>query len=135
MDALFFLCGREQALGVSASDDLPAEPVAEALQLDDPSPLLNLAEALGAESAIRPLRDATCRSFPVWDLGDEVAAHIAALDDDEIDAAAERWHAKGATCLDADLYELSSCLGDLRDALHSRGAGERLFVLLEERAW
>ena len=135
MDALFFLSRHEQALGVAASDDLPAEPVADALQLDDPSALLGLADVLGVERGIRPLRDATCRSFPVWDLGDEITARIAALDDAEIDAAAERWHASGATHLDADLYELASCLGDLREAVHGGYEGERLFVLLEERAW
>jgi len=135
MDALFFLTRREDALGVASSDDLPSEPVADALRLDDPSPLRGLATAVGVEARIRPLRDATCRSFPVWELGLEVARRIAGLADDAIDEAAVRWLKQAEASLDADLYELSSCLSDLRDAIRAGGDAESLFVLLEERAW
>ena len=135
MEALFFLTRRELALGVCASDDLPSEPVADALRIEDPSPLVGLADALQARGSVRPLRDATCRSFPVWDLGPELTRCIAALDDAEVDAAAERWQKRDETSLDADLYELASCLGDLRDAIRAGQEGETLFVLLEERAW
>jgi len=132
---LFFLTRREDALGVASSDDLPSEPVADALRLADPSPLSGLVDAVGAETRIRPLRDATCRSFPVWELGHEVARRIAGLEDAAIDAAAERWLKHAETSLDADLYELASCLTELRDAIRAGGDSESLFVLLEERAW
>ena len=135
MDALFFLTRSEDALGVASSDDLPTEPVADALRLEDPSPLLGLARVLGVEARVRPLRDATCRSFPVWQMGSELSHRIAGLDDAEIDAAAERWQVHSETSLDADLYELTGCLADLRNALRGGDTGERLFVLLEERAW
>jgi len=120
---------------VASSDDLPSEPVADALHLDDPSPLLGIAHALGVAAKIHPLRDATCRSFPVWQLGREVTRCLAELDDEEIDDAAERWRKHSETSLDADLYQLAGCLADLRNAVRNSDSGERLFVLLEERAW
>jgi len=135
VDALFFLTRSEAALGVASSDDLPSEPVADALHLEDPSPLLGLAGVLGVEAKIRPLRDATCRSFPVWRLGPEITQCIAGLDDAGIDAAAERWLEHSRASLDADLYELARCLADLQSAIRSGDAAEKLFVLLEERAW
>jgi hypothetical protein len=135
VDALFFLTRSEAALGVASSDDLPSEPVADALHLEDPSPLLGLASVLGVEAKIRPLRDATCRSFPVWQLGREITQCIAELDAPEIDAAAERWLELSEASLDADLFELAGCLTDLQSAIRGGDAGERLFVLLEERAW
>ena len=136
MDALFFLTRREDALNVASSDDLPWEPVTDALSLEDPSPLVGLAEVLGVEPRVRPLRDATCRSFPVWDLGSEITRRIAGLDDTEIEDAAERWQKRNGPALDADLYELAGCLGELRESIRAAGdEGETLFVLLEERAW
>lgn len=135
MDALFFLARREAAVGVASSHDLPSEPAADALRLENPSALAGLAGVLGVEKRIRPLRDATCRSFPVWDLGAELTARIGALDDAQLDAAAERWHKNDATCLDADWSELADCLGDLRAAIRAREWGTTLFALLEERAW
>jgi hypothetical protein len=135
VDALFFLTRSEAALGVASSDDLPSEPVADALHLKDPSPLLGLASVLGVEAKIRPLRDATCRSFPVWQLGREITQCIAGLDAPEIDAAAERWLEHSEASLDADLFELAGCLTDLQSAIRGGDAGERIFVLLEERAW
>jgi hypothetical protein len=135
MDALFFLTRRDDALGVASSDDLPCEPVADPLRLEDPSPLAGLAEVLGADARIRPLRDATCRSFPVWELGAELTRRIAALGDDGIDDVAERWRKHSGGSLDADLYEVATCLVDLRNAARPAEAGETLFALLEERAW
>jgi hypothetical protein len=135
VDALFFQTRPEDAFGVASSDDLPTEPVADALRLEDSAPLLVLAQTLGVEAKIRPLRDATCRSFPVWQLSHELTQRIARLDDEEIDAAAERWRKHSEAGLDADLYELARCLADLRSAVRSGAEGERLFVLLEERAW
>lgn len=135
MDALFFLTVRDEALGVASSDDLPCEPVTDALRVEDPSPLSALAEVLGAEARIRPLRDATCRSFPVWALGREFTRRVAQLDDEGIDEIAERWRKHAGASLDADLYETATCLADLRNAARSGEANEALFVLLEERAW
>lgn len=135
MDALFFLTRRDEALGVTSSDDLPSEPVADALRLEDPSPLTGLADLLDTSSRARPLRDATCRSFPVWELGLELTRRIASLDDEEIDDLAERWQKNAETSLDADLYEIAGCLGDLREAILRGSEAESLFVLLEERAW
>lgn len=135
MDALFFWARREDALGVASSDDLPVEPAADALRFDGSSPIAVLGEVLGVGSHARPLRDATCRSFPVWELDAALLQRIEALDDSEIDGAAEAWHAHEGSRLDADLYELACCLRDLREAIHTGDAGEALFVLLEERAW
>lgn len=135
VDALFFLTRREDALGVASSDDLPSEPVTDALALADPSPLVALANALGAAARLQPLRDATCRSFPVWDLGPELTRRLAELDDAGVDLASEAWLEHASASLDADAYELACCLGDLRDAVRAGSGGESLFVLLEERAW
>jgi len=120
---------------VASSDDLPSEPVADALRLEDPSPLLGLAHAFGVDGEIRPLRDASCRSFPVWQLGCAITASIAGLEDAEIDAAALRWREHSEASLDADLYELAGLLADLRAAIRNGDSGERIFVLLEERAF
>jgi hypothetical protein len=135
MDALFFLARHDDALGVTSSEDLPSEPVSEALRLEDPSALAGLAEVLGVQHEVQPLQDATCRSFPVWDLGAAITARIAELDDTEIDDAAETWLKHNETSLDSQPYELACFLGDLREAIHSGYEGEILFVLLEERAW
>ncbi|MEE2674526.1 MAG: hypothetical protein VX466_12070 [Myxococcota bacterium] len=135
MDALFFLARREDALNVASSDDLPSEPVADALRIEGPAPLVGLGEILEVERRARPLRDATCRSFPVWDVGSGITQHIAGLDDDGVDDAAERWWKRHAKSLDADLFQIACCLSDLRDAIREGDPGETLFVLLEERAW
>jgi hypothetical protein len=139
VEAVFFVGGSVDALAVASSDDLDlalhVPLAAETLTLTDPSPLVGLGEILGADRRVGPLRDATCRSFPVWDLGSEIAQRLAALDDAMIDLVAARWHAKHASSLDADLYELSTCLADLRDAIRRADAGHRVFVLLEERAF
>jgi hypothetical protein len=134
MDAVFFLASRRAAPRVTSSHDLSAEPAADALQLEDPSPLTGLARVLGVEGRVARLRDATCRSFPVWDLGAEVTRRIGALDDSALDDAAEHWHAGNAASLDADPYDLALCLGELRDAIRASDGVETLFALLEERA-
>lgn len=136
MEAVFFVSRSDDALRVTSSRDLSAEAAADPLRIEEPSPLAGLARVLGARHTPRPLRDATCRSFPVWDLGADLARRIAALDDAEIDDAAERWQKHDETSLDADCWELACCLGDLREALRQRAApDERLFALLEERPW
>ena len=135
MDAIFFSCLKAAAIGVGSSDDLPCDPATEPLRLSDLSPLVSLAHLLGVEDPPRPLRDATCRSFPVWTLGSELASQIRSLDDGAIDALAESWQKQSGSSLDADLFELCTCLADLRRALRGCDDGESLFVLLEERAW
>ena len=135
MDAIFFLCPRSDAASVTCSRDLPVDPAADPIRLEEPSPLAGLARVLGASPRVRPLRDATCRSFPVWELGDEVSSRIAALDDTELDDVAERWQKHDETALDADLYELANCLGDLRRAVREAGPDDALFAVLEERPW
>ena len=135
MDALFFLARGGDALGVTSSHDLPVDPAAAPLRLEDPSPLAGLAHVLDIERRARPLRDATCQSFPVWELGRDLTRRIAALGDAEIEDVAERWLKHDETSLDADLFELTTCLADLREAIRAAERGESLFVLLEERAW
>lgn len=135
MDALFFLTRREHALGVASCDDLPTEPVTDALALADPSAISALAAALGSTARLKPLRDATCRSFPVWELGPYLTGRIAAIDAAGIDTVSEAWRKQAGSGLDADAYELACCLTDLRAAVRAGSEGELLFVLLEERAW
>ena len=143
MDAVFFIAERADACRVGSSSELLSDPVGDPLRLADPMPLVGLAEALGVEHRVRPLRDATCRSFPVWDLGREIPIRLAVLDETEIDETAEQWHKSYPASFDADLYELTTCLTDLREAScevlrNAMGEGnsaEALFVLLEERAF
>jgi len=135
VDALFFMAHPDAAAGVSSSHDLPTDPIAEPLRVETPSPVVALAEALGPGGRAGPLRDATCRSFPAWRFDAEIRRRVAALDDEAIDAIAERWMKLAGPDLDADLFELATCLGDLRDAVRSADPAERLFVLLAERAF
>ncbi len=135
MDAWFFLARPEAARDVSSSHDLPVAAAAEPLRIEDPSPLAGLANLLGASGRARPLRDATCRSFPVWQMGAELSQRIAALGDAEIDDTAERWQKHDETSLDADSFELAMCLADLREAIRNGDPEDVLFVLLEERPW
>jgi hypothetical protein len=135
MEALFFSSLPDEATGVTSSHDLPGDLIAEALRIEDPSPLAGLARLLGVDRPPRPLRDATCRSFPVWALGPDLSTRLGSLGDDEIDDLAERWQKHDESSLDADLYELAGCLADLREAVRRLEPAESVFVLLEERAW
>ncbi len=76
MDAVFFLAPRDRAVGVTSSRDLPVDPVAEPLRIEDPSPILGLAGVMGIREPVAPLRDATCRSFPVWEFGPLLSARV-----------------------------------------------------------
>ena len=141
MEAIFFIARTEEALGLRSSHDLPVEPAAEPLPLESPDLIVLLASLLlpGAR-AVRPLRDATCQSFPVWDFEPALSDRIAALPDDEIERLAERVSReleKQAPGCDRGELEmlLEPCLQDLRQALRERGPHQRLFVLLEEKAW
>ena len=81
------------------------------------------------------IRDATCRSFPVWALGAEATRALGDLVGERADDVAARWHEAHGARLDADPYELACCLGELQSAIAGATSGDGLFVLLEERAW
>ena len=154
MEAVFFRVTREQAATVRSADDLEDDPSAEPLRVGSPGAFVVLAEILcgPGRRSLEQLRDATCQSFPVWSLSEEVVDALGALADHELDGVAETWLAKaGGDELDADLYELSTFLTDLRTALgtdtqnalgnepeNASGADskgkEQLFVLFEEKA-
>jgi len=116
------------------------EPAAESLRFSSPAALLALARALssGTTPGVEPLRDATCQSFPVWSFDAAPSCALGDASDASLEAIAEQWHqalvGEDAADLDVDLYELSTCLTDLREALRRATASERLFVLLEEKA-
>jgi hypothetical protein len=138
LEATFFVARREDATGVACVDDLPVDPAGDSLRIGSLAwiralpPLLGL----GEETALQPLRDATCQSFPVFGLSREVGTRLAALTDDGLDDVAARWRAaEGGPDLDADLHELCELLVGLREALRDRAEGdEGLYVLLEEKA-
>lgn len=138
MEATFFTCPRSDAVGVNAIDDLPCEPAGEPVRIESTQVLSALARSLCGKDArpVAPLRDATCRSFPVFEFDSGVARALAALSEARIDEVAEAWLAdeswRGA---DIDLYETASLLGEIRQALReSESADASLFVLLEEKA-
>ena len=134
MEIVFFVSRPDEALGVTSSDDLPGEIAADPMESEGPAGLTSLARALGvlpAERAARPLRDATCRSFPVWQLDDRVSLRLAALDEVTLDECAMKWSPNA----DSDLHERACCLSDLQSALHESADDERLFALFEERAF
>ena len=138
MEATFFTCLRQDAVGVSAIDDLPCDPAGEPVRIESAGVLSALARALCGDGASRvePLRDATCRSFPVFEFASGVAQALAGLDEARIDEVAESWLAD-ASCrgADIDLHETACLLTEIRDALRDSEAPEaRLFVLLEEKA-
>jgi len=122
----------EEARRVESSDDLPGDLAAEPIAIDGPAALLDLGAALGVGDGrgVERLRDATCRSYPVWALSRPLCSRLESLGDDEIDDPAAAWHTRE----DADLFERASCLRELRDALRARDEDERCYALLEERA-
>jgi hypothetical protein len=132
MELVFFVARPEDALGVCSSHDLPGDMAGDPVLADGPGALQGLAEALteGPGPAFSPLRDTTCRSYPVWSLSKPLCSRLEALDEMEIDEVVGRWHPHP----DADGFDRASCLSALRDALLDRGRDEALFVLLEERA-
>ena len=138
MEAIFFACTRDDAVGVRAVDDLPCDPAGESVRIESPGIITALARALCGDDAkkVEPLRDATCQSFPVFEFASNVTRRLATLPDNQIDEVAERWFAdeswQGA---DIDLYEISCLLSDVRQALQDPStSGAGLFVLLEEKA-
>lgn len=139
MEAIFFTGTRDRATRVRSGDDLDDEPVAEPLRVESPGAVAVLAVVVcGKDSgSLEQLRDATCQSFPVWSLSAPFAEALSTLSEDAVDSVAEAWLVKaGSAELDADLYELTTCLIDLRQALSKCGdRGEQLFVLFEEKAF
>ncbi len=140
LDATFFSTEPDRALGVFAYDDLPVDPAGDPLRVPSPACVLALVELLGGDRKrqARPLRDATCRSFPIWDMGPQVVARIAVADDAALDRIAEGWFAAIRDVeadADTDAYELASLLVEVRAALRDAAHGASLFVLMEERAY
>jgi hypothetical protein len=138
MEATFFSCPRSDAIGVAAIDDLPCEPAGESVRIESAGVLSALARVLCGEGAskVEPLRDATCRSFPVFELPGSVRRTLVGLVEDEIDGYAAAWISDpswhGA---DIDLYEAATLLSEIRRTLHELDSDEAgLFVLLEEKA-
>ena len=138
MEATFFVCPREDAVGVGDIDDLPCEPAGEPVRIESTGVLAALARCLcgDAASAVEPLRDATCRSFPVFEFANSVPQALAALSAERIDEMAESWLADASwKDADIDLYEAACLLTEIRRSLRDRKAPEAmLFVLLEEKA-
>ncbi len=141
MEATFFISSANRAAGVLQYDDIPTEPIGEPLSMTSTQPLVALARAVAGEervaSSLRPLRDATCQSYPIVQFEPVVVRALATLKDSEIDPVAELWLSlanweEG----EIDLYELSQCVEELRAGLgHVRDLAERLYILLEEKAW
>ncbi len=141
MEATFFISSAGRAAGVMQYDDIPTEPIGEPLSMMSTQPLIALARAVGGEAleagSLRPLRDATCQSYPIVQFEPAVVRALATLKDSDIDQIAEQW-LELANWEDGeiDLYELSQCVEDLRAGLgRVRDLGERLYILLEEKAW
>lgn len=134
MEATFFASPRSEAVGVSCQEDLPREPAGEPVKFESIAWLRRLSELVGLSAAefAAPLRDATCQSFPVWELGRELCQQLGKLGDEELDAVAVRWVDEAVA--DADAHELSELLCQLREALRLAGSDDRLYVLLEEKA-
>ena len=133
MEIVFFVALPEDAAGVASSDDVPGDWAAEPIEASSPAALLELGAAAGLAEGpcVRQLRDATCRSFPVWALTKTLCARLEAASDEDLEDIAKAWQPGPGV----DLYERASCLEDLRAALTKRSSGERLFALLEERAF
>jgi hypothetical protein len=138
VEATFFACRREDAIGVSSIDDLPCDPAGESIRIESPGIMTALAKSVCGPSAknVEPLRDATCRSFPVFEFSKTVSDAISDLSDARVDEVSQVWFAdpnwRGA---DIDLHELGCLLADIRGALSEQtGRAACLFVLLEEKA-
>jgi hypothetical protein len=86
---------------------------------------------------MQPLRDATCQSFPIFSFEPAVVRTIGRYSEDDIDNVAELWLETGAwDDGDADAYELSTFLKELQEGIGTiRNIGERLYILLEEKAY
>jgi len=139
MEATFFIAKQQQAVGVRHFDDLPVDPISEPLQIPSTKALIALATVLSGQDQgpMQPLRDATCQSFPIFTFEPTVVRAIARLSEDEIDGIAELWlDTEAWDDGDADIYELSTFLNELQEGIGTiRNLGERLYILLEEKAY
>jgi hypothetical protein len=139
MEATFFVARQQQAVGVRHFGDLPVDPVTEPLQIPSAKVLIALASVvLGQEQGpMQPLRDATCQSFPIFTFEPAVVDTISHYSQEEIEDTAKLWLDSTAwDDGDVDLYELSLFLKELRDGIGMiRNIGERLYILLEEKAY
>ncbi len=139
MEATFFVSNQKQAVRVRHYDDLPVDPIGEPLSIPSTKALVALASALAGEEQgpMRPLRDATCQSFPIFTFEPTVVRALAKLPEEKIDEIAQSW-LDGANWDEGevDLFELSDFIKELRDGLAAiRNLGEQLFILLEEKAY
>jgi hypothetical protein len=129
---------RAASLGVASWDDIPTDPIGDPVRAESPALLTSLARILGSDggASVSPLRDATCRSFPVWEFDRALGQRLAGLSADALEALAAEWHeAAAAAQPEADLAELQELLAEIRSALADDGAGSSfLYVLLEEKA-
>jgi hypothetical protein len=139
MEATFFVAKQQQAVGVRHYDDLPVDPIGEPLQISSFKTLLALASAVSGteQGPIQPLRDATCQSFPIFTFEPGVVAALAKVDEADLDGIAQLWlDTADWDDQDPDLYELSDFLRDLQSGIGTiRNLGERLYILLEEKAY
>jgi hypothetical protein len=139
MEATFFVAKQQQAVGVRHFGDLPADPVTEPLQIPSAEVLIALASVvLGRDQGpMQPLRDATCQSFPIFTFEPAIVDTIGRYSEQEIDGTAQLWLDSAAwDDGDVDLYDLSLFLKELQDGIRMiRNIGERLFILLEEKAY
>lgn len=139
MEATFFVAKQQQAVGVRHFGDLPVDPVTDPLQIPSIKVLIALASVvLGQDQGpMQPLRDATCQSFPIFTFEPAVVDTISRYSEQEIDDAARLWLDSAAwDDGDVDLYELSLFLKELQDGIRMiRNIGERLYILLEEKAY
>ena len=87
MEATFFVAKQQQAIGVRQYDDLPVEPIGEPLEIPSFKTLVALAAAVSgdAQGPMKPLRDATCQSFPIFSFEPSVIKALANATEDEID--------------------------------------------------
>jgi hypothetical protein len=139
MEATFFVAKQQQAIGVRQYDDLPVEPIGEPLEIPSFKTLVALAAAVSgdAQGPMKPLRDATCQSFPIFSFEPSVIKALANATEDEIDDIARLW-LDDADWDDQgpDLYELSEFLRELKAGIGAiRNFGERLYILLEDKAY
>lgn len=139
MEATFFVAKQQQAIGVRHYDDLPVEPIGEPLEIASCKTLVALAAAIsgGEQGPLQPLRDATCQSFPIFTFEPSVVKALTNLIEDDIDDIARLWLETAEwDGGDPDLYELSDFLKELKAGIGTiRNLGERLYILLEEKAY
>ena len=138
MEAIVFSSTPGLATQIRSADDLVEGFVAEPLVVSSPRVFAALAEAAGlpGASALAPLRDATCQSFPVWTMAPALSACFAGLPDEALDDLVLRWRSGlEKEAIDADPYELATWLAELQAELReTRDDAESLFVLFEEKA-